>query len=411
MNSYLWEKIISIDCKYQLYHSNFETFSWLEKDCNITDIDTILNKNIMKGCFRNKQLNYSIIDTDNIKKSVRSHRLVFYAFNQEKITECNGKNCLNKSFSIFNLFQNKHHIDHIDGDHSNNNPKNLQRLCASCHAKKTYDQTKDRRIDKSIKTSIKIFAYKKDDKNYKKEFLNSVIASEELQLSRSEITKNYNDYEKNNKLKWIGSNKHINKYRFEKIKTDNIEGEIWKDVTGLDYQVSNKGRVKNKSRVSYGNIENINFVNIGFRIQLNDKKKYQVHILIMKTFKNFDLIEKAKQIKKKFKYYPECKDMSIEDIIKSNGKRYSIVVDHIDRNPKNNILENLRWSTIKENNENTKNIKKIEQWSIDKKILINTFSSQAEAGRQTDIDRRSICSVCNRNRKSAGGYFWKFKDD
>src|SRR3990167_6255359 len=29
-----------------------------------------------------------------------------------------------------------HHTDHIDGNHKNNDPKNLQRLCTLCHAKK-----------------------------------------------------------------------------------------------------------------------------------------------------------------------------------------------------------------------------------------------------------------------------------
>ena len=28
-------------------------------------------------------------------------------------------------------------VDHIDGNHDNNNPKNLQTLCANCHAVKT----------------------------------------------------------------------------------------------------------------------------------------------------------------------------------------------------------------------------------------------------------------------------------
>lgn len=29
------------------------------------------------------------------------------------------------------------HVDHIDGDNSNNDPENLQTLCANCHAYKT----------------------------------------------------------------------------------------------------------------------------------------------------------------------------------------------------------------------------------------------------------------------------------
>jgi 5-methylcytosine-specific restriction endonuclease McrA len=29
-------------------------------------------------------------------------------------------------------------VDHIDGNHNNNNPSNLQTLCANCHRLKTY---------------------------------------------------------------------------------------------------------------------------------------------------------------------------------------------------------------------------------------------------------------------------------
>jgi hypothetical protein len=29
-------------------------------------------------------------------------------------------------------------VDHIDGDHNNNSPDNLQTLCANCHRLKTY---------------------------------------------------------------------------------------------------------------------------------------------------------------------------------------------------------------------------------------------------------------------------------
>ena len=31
-------------------------------------------------------------------------------------------------------------VDHIDGDHKNNDPDNLQTLCANCHRLKTYTQ-------------------------------------------------------------------------------------------------------------------------------------------------------------------------------------------------------------------------------------------------------------------------------
>jgi 5-methylcytosine-specific restriction endonuclease McrA len=39
-------------------------------------------------------------------------------------------------------------VDHIDGDHSNNNPDNLQTLCANCHRLKTYIQLWDPLLEK-----------------------------------------------------------------------------------------------------------------------------------------------------------------------------------------------------------------------------------------------------------------------
>lgn len=43
-------------------------------------------------------------------------------------------------------------VDHIDGDHNNNNEDNLQTLCANCHRLKTYNLTK---FKESTLTKIK----------------------------------------------------------------------------------------------------------------------------------------------------------------------------------------------------------------------------------------------------------------
>lgn len=46
------------------------------------------------------------------------------------------KNCRMCGFESEHLFQ--FDVDHIDGDHSNNHPDNLQTLCANCHRLKTF---------------------------------------------------------------------------------------------------------------------------------------------------------------------------------------------------------------------------------------------------------------------------------
>ena len=119
----------------------------------------------------------------------------------------------------------------------------------------------------------------------------------------------------------------------------------------------------------------------------------------MKVFKYEELLEKANQIKND-PYYPECKDMSIDEIINSKRKRYSIVVDHIDRNPINNKLENLRWYTLKENSTNTSKSKKVYQYTLSN-VLLNIYTSMREASRKTNIDNSNISKVCNNIKKNS----------
>ena len=42
--------------------------------------------------------------------------------------------------------------------------------------------------------------------------------------------------------------------------------------------------------------------------------------------------------------------------------------------------------------------------------LICEYSSLSEAWRQTGVNYRNICSVCQGKRKTAGGYIWKYKE-
>lgn len=126
------------------------------------------------------------------------------------------------------------------------------------------------------------------------------------------------------------------------------------------------------------------------------------------------------------------------------------VIDHIDRNKLNNSIENLKWTTVKENNLNRdweqcrkkmrevwtnmseearkERVKKANQASAqanvqvlskpvemrDKNnhdILIKTYPSCCQAARQEfgDVMKQGSISKCARGeRKSAYGYFWKY---
>lgn len=122
-------------------------------------------------------------------------------------------------------------------------------------------------------------------------------------------------------------------------------------------------------------------------------------------------------------------------------------IDHIDGNPLNNSLDNLRWCTQKENLNNPIALKRISEKikgekhpfygkhlnlkhksKISEKLLnrhdvskpvkqytkdgafVAEYPSIMEASRQTGISNDTISLCCNKkpNRKTAGGYKWEY---
>lgn len=193
--------------------------------------------------------------------------------------------------------------------------------------------------------------------------------------------------------------------------------EIWKPVVGFErlYEVSNLGRIKSLDRIVVSlsgeyikkeAIKKISSNNRGYHTVTLTKdgisKQYGVHRLVAEAF-----IPNPNNL-------PE--------------------VDHIDRNPSNNIVDNLRWCTHKENlnNDNTVQYmkehvdkRKCSMLGIAAKISKNsisapkqvfqytkegnyiaTYESHNEASRITGINRSAIEQVLNKTEYSAGGYLW-----
>jgi hypothetical protein len=401
-NVKFWNKINSENLGKQYYHRNFSEFCWTPK--NNRHKITILSGHNQE----NRYITIPLYDKNNNQSRRYHHRFVYQAYHPEP-TKCLGEDCTHKELDIFDVFSSSDQVDHIDGDCTNNKPENLQRLCLPCHAKKTNMQNYVKRSENISKSnSVPIIVYKKDDPAYKQIFKSIDETTKQLKISKSCIMNNIDKFEID-EIVWTR-----NGYRFEK-QQELLEGEIFKDIPDFcgnkistnvkNPQISNKGRIKTMNgRITYGQYreEGDDY----FRANIYNFTS-PVSVLVLKIWNYDGLIAKANQIKNSSKY-PECKDMSVEDIINSNAKRYSIICDHIDRNKKNNNLENLRWLTMQENSENTDRVKIVQQFTKDGKF-IKEFSSLTEAERQTGMNRNRITKVCKGELDFYGGFYWRFK--
>lgn len=150
--------------------------------------------------------------------------------------------------------------------------------------------------------------------------------------------------------------------------------------------VSNFGRVKSiqytKERILKLNKKKTGYLEVGLMVKPNCRKWFLVHRLVMETFSPIE-----------------------------NSNEFE--VNHKDENKNNNRIDNLEWVTSKENcNYGTRNFR----LSMDKNIPVECvetgiiYRSFHEAAEKTNIGIESINMCCTgyRNRKTAGGYHWRY---
>lgn len=177
------------------------------------------------------------------------------------------------------------------------------------------------------------------------------------------------------------------------------EIEIWKDVVGYEgiYIVSNLGRVE-RIKICKGTaggiltpIKNESGLYVKLRNNGNDKS-FKIHRLVLEAFEGINHDK------------PQ--------------------VNHKDGNRWNNNLDNLEWCSQSENikhshnelereftayAENHANSETVSQYNKNGE-LIDVYGSVNEAARQLGIDYSNIAKGARGERKTVGGFIWKYEN-
>lgn len=161
-----------------------------------------------------------------------------------------------------------------------------------------------------------------------------------------------------------------------------MHNEIWLPIREVDnrYSISNLGRVMNNKtgKILKPWIDKQGYQSIGAYSKQHIRKVLKVHRYVALYF---------------------C-----------DGYIEGLVVNHIDGNKLNNMASNLEWVSQAENIRHAFRIGLALERSV---MCVETniqYKSISEASRSTGVNPSNIGSVCRGNRKTAGGYTWKFID-
>lgn len=158
------------------------------------------------------------------------------------------------------------------------------------------------------------------------------------------------------------TNGNIRKWRNRMI-------EEWRDIPNFEglYLISNLGHVKSVERYKRNN-SGTQFVNERLRVLSPDKDGY-LRVCLSK-----DGLHYVKSVHR-----------LVAEAFIPNPDNLP-VINHKNEDKQDNRVENLEWCTVQ-------------------------YNTCQEASRQTGIPQANIYKVCKGERKHAGGYEWRFKDE
>lgn len=177
--------------------------------------------------------------------------------------------------------------------------------------------------------------------------------------------------------------------------------EEWRDVLNFEglYLISNLGNVKSVERFKRNN-SGTQFVNERLLSLTPDKDGY-LRVCLSK-----DGLHYVKSVHR----------LVAEAFIPNTNNLP--VVNHKNEDKQDNRVENLEWCTVQYNTmygtgrlrTSMKQGRAVEQLDLYGNI-IETFYSMSVASKMTGVPQPNIHKVCNGDRRTAGGYKWRYKDE
>ena len=174
--------------------------------------------------------------------------------------------------------------------------------------------------------------------------------------------------------------------------------EEWRPVKGFEglYEVSNLGRIKSLSYTK----------NNGRMYRPRNYKEKIIKTYVDAFGYVYVMLAKKGEKQKHGKIHRLVAEAFI------TNENNLPMVNHKDENKQNNSVNNLEWCTAQYNlnygNRSKKYSKRIEMIDIKTNKVIKCFESIREAEDKTSINHSHISSVCHNNRKTAGGYKWRY---